>query len=214
MVLRDPPGGCDDAGMPHVEICRWLGTREGADPQRRLLVLPGMNFPISMPLLFMPSVALADAGWTVWHAQWDLSDIAHDDDGLWAAVNTAASDLATAAGASDGGTTVVMAKSVGTLGCRWVAQAGLPAVWLTPLVRKDGVIEYLGSASAPTLLIGGSADRSWDRAAAEGVGGQILEIPGADHALYSSEWRSYLGTLEQVTDTVLDFAGNAIAAST
>lgn len=164
----------------------------------------------------MPSVALADAGWTVWHASWDLADIVHDDDALWDAVNTAASDLAATAGAAAGGTTVVMGKSIGTLGCRWVAQAGLPSVWLTPLVRKKGVMEYLGASPAPTLLIGGSADRSWDRDVAKAVGdsAQTLEISGADHALYSSDWRSYLRTLEHVTDAVLDFSRNATAVST
>lgn len=199
--------------MPKVEINKWVGNREGADAQRRLLVLPGMNFPISMPLLFMPSIALADAGWTVWHASWDLTDIAQDDDALWDAVNTAASDLAGAAGTSEGGTTVILGKSVGTLASRWVAGADLPAVWLTPLVREKGVAECMTAATAPALLIGGTADRSWDPVAANAATTHIVEIADADHALYSGSWRTYLRTVERVTDAVLDFANEAAGAS-
>ncbi len=199
--------------MPKVELNKWVGNREDADAQRRLLVLPGMHFPISMPLLFMPSIALADAGWTVWHARWGLADIAHDDDALWDAVNAAASDLAVAAGTAEAGTTVILGKSVGTLACRWVAGADLPAVWLTPLVREKGVAECITAATEPALLVGGTADRSWDRAAADTASTHVVEIANADHALYSGSWRTYLRTVERVTDAVLDFANEAAGAS-
>jgi len=191
--------------MPNVEINEWRGHSDHADPQRRLLVLPGMSFPITMPLLFIPSVALAEAGWTVWYATWDLSDIVHEDDALWDAVNRAAADLAAAAGDSEGATTVVLGKSVGTLACRWVADANLPAVWLTPLLRDKGVVEHMAATSAPALLIGGTADRSWDRGSADALGKYVVEIPDADHALRSDDWRTYLRTVEHVTDAVLDF---------
>ena len=83
---------------------------------------------------------------------------------------------------------------------------------MTPLVREKRVVEHVTATTAPALLIGGAADRSWDPEAAAVTGKQVIEIADADHTLYSGHWRTYLRTLEHVTDSVLDFVEGATGA--
>lgn len=189
--------------MPKVEIARWVGNRDDADPQRALLVVPGMNYSIQMPLLMLPSFALSAQRWTVWHVTWDLSDIADDERALSDTVQDAAARLASAAGSAK--SMVVLAKSIGTLAAPWAATHGLPGAWLTPLLNRPAVVEGLNRSKAPALLVGGARDRAWDREAAQGTGKQLIEVPGANHALFAGQWRSHLRDLETVTDRVLSF---------
>jgi hypothetical protein len=71
---------------------------------------------------------------------------------------------------------------------RWVASpppppTGLAAVWLTPLLHRPEVVEALARASAPFLLVGGTADPSWDGAVARRLTPHVLEVPDAHHGM-------------------------------
>lgn len=223
MTFRASGQGAAAGGQ--VTVGPWRGNRPDADPRRRLLVLPGRAYAIDMPVLFLPCRALADRGWTVWHASWDVADL--DPVRSQEVVVEAATRLLAAAddeanvGAGDDVRTWVLAKSLGTLAAGWARDAGLPAVWLTPLVAgdpsggaaagrsaKDGptgaaLLGAIAASSQPALLVGGGADPTWDRAAAEGTGQDVLEIAGADHVLYAGDWRGYLRALETVTERII-----------
>jgi catechol 2,3-dioxygenase-like lactoylglutathione lyase family enzyme len=63
-------------------------------------------------------------------------------------------------------------------------------VWLTPLINPAGTSvsqlarDGLAAASAPCLLVGGTADPTWDTAIARSVQrAEVLEISDADHLL-------------------------------
>lgn len=79
---------------------------------------------------------------------------------------------------------LVIGKSLGSLAAGLVAERGLPAIWLTPLLYRADVVEAIAAAEHPPLLVGGTGDRSWDGAVARRLSPHVVEIPDADHALY------------------------------
>lgn len=192
--------------MPRVEVKPWTGSRRDADPNRALLVLPGMGYTPSMPLLMLPMSALAEMGWNVWCAAWDLSDVRDDQNALNVTVREAASQLMAAAG--DPGEVMVLAKSIGSLAAPWVADKEVPAVWLTPLLNRQEVQAGVGESAAPALLVGGTADPSWDGCAAQGFGQQVVEVADGDHSLFTGEWRVYLDDLRLITERIVTFANS------
>src|SRR4051794_3042704 len=56
---------------------------------------------------------------------------------------------------------VLIGKSLGVYACALAADRGLPAVWLTPHQTDPWIVEALRAATAPMLLIGGTADDVW-----------------------------------------------------
>ena len=53
---------------------------------------------------------------------------------------------------------VLIGKSLGTYAAALAAERGLPAIWLTPLLTSDWVVDGLRRSTAPFLLVGGTAD--------------------------------------------------------
>ncbi len=82
-----------------------------------------------------------------------------------------------------GGHPLLIGKSLGTFGAAVAADRSLPAVWLTPLLTAPWVAAALGRASAPFLLVGGTADDFWDGDLARRLTGHVLEVKGADHGM-------------------------------
>jgi len=83
-----------------------------------------------------------------------------------------------------GGRPLLIAKSLGTYAASVAAERSLPAVWLTPLLTEPSVSGALARATAPFLLVGGTADEYWDAAMARRLSPHVLEIEGADHGMY------------------------------
>ena len=81
------------------------------------------------------------------------------------------------------GSTAPFGKSLGTLAASLAADRNLPAIWLTPLLDLPWVIEALARAQAPFLLVGGTADQTWNSKAAHELTTHVLEVRGADHGL-------------------------------
>jgi hypothetical protein len=79
---------------------------------------------------------------------------------------------------------VVIAKSFGTMAAPVVADRGLPAVWLTPVLTDEPTVAALRGATGPCLLAGGTADGFWDGAIARSITPYVVEIEGADHGLF------------------------------
>lgn len=79
---------------------------------------------------------------------------------------------------------LLVAKSLGTNAAGVAAARGLPAVWLTPLLVMPWVVAAMEAASAPFLLVGGTADPAWDGDVARRLTPHVLEVPEADHGMY------------------------------
>jgi hypothetical protein len=82
-----------------------------------------------------------------------------------------------------GGRPLLIGKSLGTLGGALAAERSLPAVWLTPLLTVHWAARALDRASAPFLLVGGTADNLWDGVLARRLTPHVLEVDGADHGM-------------------------------
>jgi hypothetical protein len=84
-----------------------------------------------------------------------------------------------------GGPPLVIGKSLGSYAAALTADRGLPAVWLTPLLTDDVVVDGLRRAPAPYLLIGGTADdQAWDGDLARKLTPYVFEVDGADHGMW------------------------------
>jgi hypothetical protein len=82
-----------------------------------------------------------------------------------------------------GGSPLVIAKSLGTNAATLAAERALPAVWLTPLLTTPWVAAALGRATAPFLVVGGTADALWDGGLARRLSPYVLEVEGGDHGM-------------------------------
>lgn len=78
---------------------------------------------------------------------------------------------------------VLVGKSLGAYAVEIAAERDLPAIWLTPHLEQDWVVARLRRATAPFLLIGGTADPVWRGDVARDLTPHVLEIPDANHGL-------------------------------
>ena len=111
----------------------------------------------------------------------------------------------------DPANTLLVAKSLGTHGATVAADNYLPAVWLTPLLTSDWVIDGLRRSTAPFLLVGGTADSFWDSALAHELSPHVLEIDGADHGMYvPGRLAASAAVLGEVATAVEDFLDQVV----
>ena len=74
-----------------------------------------------------------------------------------------------------------MHKSLSTRAAGLVADGGYPAVWLTPLLNDPVSVAGLERRTAPALLVGGTADPTWNGPLARRLSRDVLELKGVDH---------------------------------
>ena len=82
------------------------------------------------------------------------------------------------------GQPLLIGKSLGSFAAVLAAERSLPAVWLTPVLSLPWVPAALERATAPFLLVGGTADKLWDGASARRLSPYVVEVPAADHGMY------------------------------
>jgi hypothetical protein len=144
------------------------------------VLVPGRGYPPVAPLLFFAGLALLQHGWRVEHHWWDPPEHESDEKTLaWVR-----SEVLGVLPSPE--RPLVVAKSLGTLAAPIAAERELPAIWLTPVLDLPEVTGAIAANPAPQLLVGGSADRLWDGAAARGLEGPtrtVVEVPDADHAM-------------------------------
>lgn len=137
----------------------------------------------STPLLFYAAAAAEARGAEVdlWEWRRPADDRSWQPENLPGWIDPQVSSVLDAAGDSP----LVIAKSLGTYAAAQVATRGLPAIWLTPLLHVPALVAELERASAPFLLVGGTADTPyWDPATARRLTPHVLEVEGADHAMF------------------------------
>jgi hypothetical protein len=170
------------------------------DPGRCAVVLPGVRYFSQAPLLWFAREAAQSVGWSVL----ELSERAPGDEEPFEWMRTRA---ASALEATDAATVAVIGKSLGSAAAPLVAERGLPAVWLTPLLVRPEVVAALRAATAPALLVGSSADPTWsDGEQPGGTSVSVLEFDGLDHSLQvEGDPLASLDVLRQVTERIQAF---------
>lgn len=148
-----------------------------ADPVGLAVLLPGRNYPATMPLLTFAGRAARQHGWRVRAVSWSAPDL--DTDATTAWVRT---QLAEAVGDVEG-RVLVVGKSLGSCAAAYAAERGYDAIWLTPLLHLPPVVAAMSNHAGRQLLVGGTEDPAWDLGTARSTGGDVAQVEGADHAL-------------------------------
>jgi len=160
--------------------------RRGEPGGRPALLLPGQNFPADLPPLHYTTRTLLARGWTVHEVWWRSPEVGVTEWGLRQAarlVRETRPDL-------------VVGKSLGSLGLPAAVEAGCAGAWLTPLLHRPELAAL--RLDGRHLLVGGTADPSWDSAVAAGSGAEVLELPGADHALAVADVAASIALVAEV----------------
>lgn len=170
------------------------------DPARCAVVLPGVRYFSQAPLLWFAREAAHAVGWSVL----ELSERAPADEEPFAWMRDRAERALEAASAD---TVAVIGKSLGSAAAPLVAERGLAAVWLTPLLIRPEVVSALANSTAPALLVGSAADPTWANGEQpEGDGIEVLEFEGLDHSLQvDGDPPASLDVLRQVTGRIGEF---------
>lgn len=139
-----------------------------------------------------------------WRIPGDFSEFSAEERVAWVE-----GQVAGAVEAERGACGLLVGKSLGSLGTGVAAERSLPAVWLTPLLTLEHVVRSLRRTQAPTLLVGGTADRMWDSEVADGLGHDVLEVPSADHSLeVGGDVVGSVEVLRQVVERLDRFIGS------
>ncbi|MEV1288333.1 alpha/beta hydrolase [Micromonospora sp. NPDC049679] len=143
---------------------------------RQAVLIPGRGYTVREPLFAYVAELLRRRRLHAHGIEWEVpQDLAEAERGPWVQRQAAA--------AIDERTALLVGKSLGTLAAPVATERRLPAVWLTPLLRYPGLAEAFERSEAPFLLVGGTADPSWDAATARRLTPHVLEIPHGDHGL-------------------------------
>ena len=146
---------------------------------RGIVLIPGGLLGPYQPLLAFTWLAARDRGAEAYHVEWpDDRPTTVDGSVPWVPAH-----IATVLDAFAVSRPVLAGKSLGTLAAGLAADRGLPAIWHTPLLTYGVVVDALRRATAPYLLIGGTADPVWDGDLARELTHRVVEIPDADHGM-------------------------------
>lgn len=168
------------------------------DPHRVATILPGRAYTTLGPLLHFSIMLLQDRGWTTREVAWEDGDRTTPE----AATAQAVHEIA----AVSARTHLIVAKSLGTLVLPEAVDRDLPGVWLTPVLERAEVAAAVRALTAPSLVVGGTADELWDPTLTAGPGARVLEIEGADHSLeLGTDVDRSLAALRQVVDAMASF---------
>ena len=157
-----------------IDLGVCLGYEYEGDARLTAIALPGAMLA-GMPALWYAFEPLLADGWRI-VLVWDqfLDRSADAEEGVRIRAEAAAEHA--------GGVSLLIAKSLSTLASGLAADRAWPAVWLTPLL-VDETLPGLRRRTAPALLVGGTADESWNGALARELSDDVLELDGADHGL-------------------------------
>jgi len=177
---------------------------------RSAVLAPGGNYSADGPLLMYARMAVQRRGGHVHPIEWELSgdsDSGRQRRQVASQVESAVDEVTAATGAAP----VVVGKSLGLLAAPLVADRGLAAVWFTPLLTDEPTVAALRRATAPCLLVGGTADQFWDGQAARSLAAEVVEIDGADHGMFvPGRLAASAAVLGQVITAVEDFLEHVV----
>jgi hypothetical protein len=168
------------------------------DPSRCVVLLPGIRYLTQAPLLWFAREAAQAGGWSVV----EVTERAPGDEQPFEWMKGQAQRALEAASGAE--RVVVVGKSLGSAAAPMVSG---PAVWLTPLLNQTEIAEAIGAATAPTLLIGSTADPTWSEGSIpENEALDVVELNGLDHSLQiNADPLASLDVLRDVTARVAVF---------
>lgn len=186
------------------------GVERDAMSDRAALVIPGRMFGPNIGMLMFAAMAAERRDALVDRMSWqrteELDPLPSDGWLPWTEAQIRPHLDAIAAARP-----LLIGKSLGTFAARLAADRGLPAIWLTPVLTTEAVATPMREATAPLLLIGGTADRLWDGALARELSPYVLEVDGADHGLcLPGPMARSAEVLGQVTTAVEDFLDTVV----
>jgi pimeloyl-ACP methyl ester carboxylesterase len=168
------------------------------------VVIPGRMYGPSAPLLMYCGDVAERRGATVHRYDWSHEPPQPFEPEVEAWVQNEIAPLLD----TIGGTPLLIGKSLGTNAAGLAAERSLPAVWLTPLLTVPWVVAALERATAPCLLVGGTADPAWDSTLAYRLSPHVLTVEDADHGMYVpgelSDSIEVLGQLVVAVEKFLD----------
>ena len=170
---------------------------------RRVVLLPGARYPTRAPLLWFAREVAVGRGFGVLEVLDEPP--AGEDPFAWVRDRaTRALDHAPPAELD-----VVIGKSLSSDVADLAADRGLPAVWLTPLLDRPGIVAALARTARPTLLVGSTADPTWVAdAIPDSAMIDRLQLDGLDHGLQlPGEPQASLAALKKVVKKLDRFLG-------
>jgi len=177
-------------------VCK--GRWYAGDPARVAIVLPGARYLPFAPLLWFAREVATSRGWSVLEV-WDEYRDRTEDPADWVARRTEAA-LERAADAR----VMLVTKSLTSGAVSIAAERELSGIWLTPLLDAPATAAGFERLRAPALLVGGTADESWNAAAARRH--EVLEIKGANHALqFPESAAASVAALGRIVDRMDEF---------
>jgi hypothetical protein len=170
------------------------------DPERCVVVLPGVRYFSQAPLLWFAREVAEAAGWSVL----ELSERAPADEEPFEWILKRAESALNATSATQ---VALVGKSLGSAAAPLATQRALPAVWLTPLLIRPEVLAALGATDRPTLIVGSPADPSWGNGELpENEALEVLELDDLDHSLQrEGDPLGSIDVLRTVTERVASF---------
>jgi hypothetical protein len=174
------------------------------DASRCAVLLPGVRYFSQAPLMWFAREQAQARGWSVV----EVDERAPDDQEPFEWMRAQARQALDAASGAD--LVVTIGKSLGSIAATLVSG---PAVWLTPLLIREEIVEALGSTTAPTLLIGSDADPTWHGGQApDNPALEVIELAGLDHSLQvTGDPLASLDVLRDVTARVGAFLARLAA---
>lgn len=172
------------------------------EAERRVVILPGARYPTRAPLLwFAREVALAKGFGVL-----EVLDEPPAGEDPFAWIRDRAQR---ALDHQPAPTTIVIGKSLASDVADLAAERELPAIWLTPLLDRPTVRAAIAAATRPLLLVGGTADPTWQPGALPPSALiDQLELAEHDHSLQlPRDPVASLGSLKKVTKRVERFLG-------
>ncbi|GIE78627.1 hypothetical protein Aph02nite_45770 [Actinoplanes philippinensis] len=189
-----------------------LPDRVEGDPERVALLIPGGEYSAERPLLHFARAVFMRHGWTTQAVWWPQQPPQREGQALRSWFTQLRSfvhgHVSRALDAETAPKIALVGKSMGAFAASVAADRSVPGIWLTPVLRDTDVPEDLRRNSAPFLLVGGTADPSWDTEVARGVGRPFFEAPGADHGLETTDDPvNSADILRRVTAAMDEFVG-------
>jgi hypothetical protein len=183
-----------------IDLGVCSGYAWDGDPARAAVALPGALLG-GMPSVAFPLYVFVGRGWSAVQVWDEFLDRALDPT-AWVR-DRAEAAIEAAKGAER---LVLIAKSLSTRAAGLAAERAIPAVWLTPLLDDPESVDGLRRRTAPALLVGGTADPTWDGRLARELSDDVLELPGSDHGLGAgADARALLANLARIVDHVEAF---------
>jgi pimeloyl-ACP methyl ester carboxylesterase len=172
------------------------------DAPRRVVLLPGARYPTRAPLLWFAREVAVARGFGVLEV---LDEPPAGEDPFAWVHDRAERALEHQPTELD----VVIGKSLSSDVAGLAADRGLPAIWLTPLLDRPGIVAALARTTRPTLLVGGTADPTWlPDAIPDNVMLDRLQLDGLDHGLQlPGDPQASLNALRKVVKKVDRFLG-------